>query len=247
MQQGTSPSKSLSYSNTPAKIEDRTEKNEVNPLHSFNKDNKIKTVQSPNEQKIILDVPIIEQKPELKYGCEVTSLAMILQYAGITIDKMELANEIPKDNDPVKKTKSGDITHWGNPNHGFVGDMTGKNKGYAVYAKPMEKLMNQYLPGRTVNLTGKPFETLLQQVQNQRPVLVWTTGDFKSPDRWESWKHGSEKIKTPLDLHVVALVGFDSNNVYVNDPLTGIKNQKVSKQSFIRSWTELGKQALSYR
>jgi uncharacterized protein YvpB len=200
-----------------------------------------------HKEKVILNVPIIEQKPELKFGCEVTSLAMLLQYTGIKVDKMDLAKQIPKDDDPVSKNKSGDIIHWGNPNHGFVGDITGKNMGYAVYAQPVEKLMKRYLPNQTVNLTGKSFDTLLSQVQNQKPVLVWTTGDFKSPGRWESWNHGAEKIKTPLDLHVVVLTGFDSNHVYVNDPLTGGKNQKVSKQSFVNSWNALGKQALSYR
>ncbi|MBP1930091.1 C39 family peptidase [Ammoniphilus resinae] len=200
-----------------------------------------------SKQKIILDVPIIEQNPELKNGCEVTSLAMVLQYAGMKVGKMELAKQVPKDNDPVSKNSKGDITHWGNPAHGFVGDITGKNMGYAIFAKPLEKLMDRYLPNRTVNLTGKSFDTLLNQVQSKKPVLVWTTGDFKSPDRWESWTHGKEKIKTPLDLHVVVLTGFDSNYVYVNDPLTGRKNQKVDKQSFIRSWNELGKQALSYK
>lgn len=222
-----------------------------NPISHSNKAAETKIQEeillTSDEKKVILDVPIIEQKPELKFGCEVTSLAMVLQYTGIKVDKMELARQVPKDNDPVAKNSTGDIIHWGNPNHGFVGDITGKAMGYAVYAKPLEKLMNHYLPNRTVNLTDKPFDALLRQVQNQLPVVVWTTGDFKSPDRWESWNHGSEKIKTPLDLHVVVLTGFDSNHVYINDPLTGEKNQKVNKPSFIHSWTALGKQALSYR
>lgn len=52
-------------------------------------------------------------------------------------------------------SKNGDITQWGDPKEGFVGDITGKNKGYAVYVQPLQELMEQYLPNRTVNLTGK--------------------------------------------------------------------------------------------
>ncbi len=48
------------------------------------------------QEKVILDVPLISQKPELKYGCEVTSLAMVLQHAGIKVNKMQLANSIQK-------------------------------------------------------------------------------------------------------------------------------------------------------
>lgn len=182
----------------------------------------------------------------MKYGCEVTSLAMVLKHAGIETDKLKLADELPKDNDPLKKTDSGNITSWGNPDHGFVGDITGKNAGYAVYVGPLEKVMNQYLRNRSINLTRRPFEEILGQIKKGRPVILWTTGDYKIPDRWESWKHGNEKIKTPLDLHAVVLVGFDAEHLYLNDPLTGKKKQKTKRDSFLESWTALGQQALSY-
>jgi len=195
---------------------------------------------------VLLDVPIIKQNPELKYGCEVTSLAMLLQYSGVKTNKMKLANELPKDNDPMKKTASGDITHWGNPDQGFVGDITGKSAGYAVYAGPLEKLMNQYLKNRTINLTRKSFDEVLEQIKKGKPVILWTTGDYKIPDRWESWKHGKEEINTPLDLHAVVLVGFDKEHLYINDPLTGKKALKTKKASFLKSWKALGQQALSY-
>ncbi|GAB7386798.1 hypothetical protein BSNK01_06340 [Bacillaceae bacterium] len=184
-----------------------------------------------NKSKVLLDVPLIAQKPELKFGCEVTSLAMVLQYAGVRVGKMELAENLPKDGDPVAKTHTGDITHWGNPAHGFVGDVKGQNMGYAVYDRPLQKLMEHYLPGRSLNLTGQPFDQLLQQVREGKPVVVWTTGDFQ----------------LPLDLHAVVLVGFDENFVYVNDPLAGQKARKVAKRPFISSWKAMGKQALSYR
>ncbi|SFJ72481.1 MULTISPECIES: C39 family peptidase [unclassified Bacillus (in: firmicutes)] len=201
----------------------------------------------PKQEKVILDVPLIPQKPELKFGCEVTSLAMVLQHAGVKVDKMELANNIKKDNDPPSVSKNGDILQWGDPKEGFVGDITGEKMGYAVYVEPLQQLMERYLPNRTVNLTGKSFDDVLAQVKMNKPVVVWTTGDYKIPDRWASWQHGNEKITAPLDLHAIVLVGFENGYIYMNDPLTEKKALKVNKETFIQSWDALGKQALSYR
>lgn len=203
--------------------------------------------QAAPKESVMLDVGLIRQNPELKYGCEVTSLAMMLKFAGVKTNKMELYEQIKKDPDPIVKSKTGDILHWGNPAEGFVGDMTGKEPGYAAFDQPMIDLINKKLPGRAVNLTNKPFEHVLAHMSRGLPVVVWTTGDYRLPDRWEGWHHKNEHIKTPLDLHVVVLVGYDSNHVYLNDPLSGKKQAKVGKEQFISSWKALQSRAVSYQ
>ncbi|MED4226169.1 C39 family peptidase [Neobacillus cucumis] len=194
----------------------------------------------------MLDVVLIRQNPELRYGCEVTSLAMVLNYAGVKTNKMDLYRSIRKDPDPLISSSQGDILRWGNPADGFVGDMTGRRAGYAVFDRPMIALINQKLPGRAVNLTNQSFNRVLAHVSSGHPVVVWTTGDYRLPDRWEGWYHGNQYIKTPLDLHAVVLVGYSTNYVYLNDPLSGRKQVKVSKAQFIRSWKALRSRAVSY-
>ncbi|MDR4946209.1 C39 family peptidase [Neobacillus cucumis] len=194
----------------------------------------------------LLDVVLIRQNPELRYGCEVTSLAMVLNYAGVKTNKMDLYRNIHKDPDPLIRSSKGDILRWGNPTDGFVGDMTGRRAGYAVFDRPMIDLINQKLPGRAVNLTNQPFDRVLAHVSSGHPVVVWTTGDYRLPNRWEGWYHGNQYIKTPLDLHAVVLVGYSTNYVYLNDPLSGRKQVKVSKAQFIRSWKALRSRAVSY-
>ncbi|MET3698169.1 uncharacterized protein YvpB [Bacillus oleivorans] len=197
------------------------------------------------KKEMMVDVPLIKQNPELKFGCEVTSTAMLLQYAGVPVNKMELYKQVKKDPDPLVE-RNGNIISWGNPADGFVGDMTGKKKGYAVFDQPIEDLVNQYLDGKAINFTNQPFSSLLTHVGKGFPIVIWTTGDYKLPNRWESWEHQGKTIKTPLDLHVVVLVGYDQEYVYLNDPLSGVKQAKVDKEQFIQSWDALEKRAVSY-
>lgn len=219
--------------------------NEYILQQNFDTKTKDKPVVAISQTKMI-NVPLINQNPELRYGCEVTSLAMVLNYAGVKVSKMELYKKVKKDGDPIRRSPNGDILRWGNPHEGFVGDMTGRYAGYAVFDKPIAQLVNNYLPNRAVNLTNQSFDKVLQHVSKGYPVVVWTTGDYRLPDRWESWRHGNQVIKTPLDLHAVVLVGYDQQYVYLNDPLSGRKKVKVNKQRFIKSWHALKSRAVSY-
>jgi uncharacterized protein YvpB len=218
----------------------------IHEIRTAGKETAGKPGSAASREKIVLDVPLIKQNPELKYGCEVTSLAMMLHYAGVKADKMELYHKIKKDPDPIIKSNR-DIVQWGNPAHGFVGDMTGKKAGYAAFDKPIYELAGHYLPGRALNLTGKSFEDILAHLGQGYPVVVWTTGDYRLPDRWESWTHDGEVIKTPLDLHAVTLVGYDRQSVYINDPLSGKKQVRIAKERFKSSWHALKSRAVSYK
>lgn len=73
--------------------------------------NEIVSQVSSSSNKILLDVPLIKQNPELRYGCEVTSLAMVLNYAGVKVTKMDLFKDIEKDSDPLVR-KNGNIIKW---------------------------------------------------------------------------------------------------------------------------------------
>src|SRR4051794_5811406 len=88
-------------------------------------------------EEIQLDVPLLNQMdaPRLFNGCEVTSLAMLLQYWGIHVTKNELAAQIPRVPLQYSNGKSG------NPNMGFVGNME-DGPGLGVYHGPIFYLAN---------------------------------------------------------------------------------------------------------
>lgn len=197
------------------------------------------------KKSAMIDAPVFAQLPELPAGCEITSLTMLLQYYGITKTKMELVAEMPKDNTPIKLNADGSPAFWGNPNIGFVGDVTRKQRGFGIYHAGLFPLLKSYIP-EAIDITGESFELFEQQVASGIPVLIWTTIDFNIPYKWVTWDTPIGPIQTTYAEHAVLLVGYDENNVYLNDPLSGKKQVQVNKDQFIDSWSAMGKQGLTY-
>ncbi|MGN7382824.1 MULTISPECIES: C39 family peptidase [unclassified Paenibacillus] len=199
----------------------------------------------PYPSSAMLTAPAIRQYPELYSGCEVTSLAMLLQFAGFDKDKMELAEEMPKDPTPIRYNEDGSIAYWGNPNLGFVGEVTGKAKGFGIFHTALIKQLESYIPS-AVDLTGGEFEDIERHIAGGIPVIAWTTITFRIPDKWVVWDTPIGPIKTTFIEHAVLVVGYDENYVYVNDPYSGKAQVKVDKARFIETWELMGKQAITY-
>lgn len=199
------------------------------------------------KERVLLDVPVVNQLPELPRGCEVTSLAMLLESAGASVDKMTLAKEVKRDPSPYL-VKNGKV-HFGNPHKGFVGDMYNFNKpGLGVYHEPIMELGENYLPGRLVNLTGESFEELKIPLSDGRPVWVIINSEYREiPDSFfETWETKSGPVKITKKEHSVLITGYDQKYIYFNDPLTGKKNKKAPIRDFEKSWVQMGSQALTY-
>jgi uncharacterized protein YvpB len=195
------------------------------------------------KESILLTVPVLQQFPELPRGCEVTSLAMLLNFAGISVDKLTLADEIPK----VPYFSDG---YFGNPHQGFVGNMYTYNQpGLGVYHEVIEELANQYLPGKIENLSGEPFSSVQKKLNTGKPVwvIVGSTFSFLPEDQWEAWYTKEGEIKITRRMHSVLVTGYDENNVYFNDPFYPDQNKSANLQSFVASWTQFGSQAISLK
>jgi uncharacterized protein YvpB len=195
---------------------------------------------------VIIDAPLIKQYPELPRGCEVTSLAMLLQFAGENVDKMTLANEVKKD--PTPYSVSGGKVHFGNPHDGFVGDMYNlQNPGLGVFHEPIRELAEQYLPGRIIDMTGSDFEKLKIPLSAEQPVWVIINTAYQkiSEDLFQTWETPSGAVKVTSKEHSVLVTGYDDQFIYFNDPLTGIKNKTAPIQDFKEAWVQMGSQAIT--
>ena len=195
------------------------------------------------KQSILLSVPAIQQFPELPRGCEVTSLAMLLNFAGVTVDKLTLADEIPK----VPYLTDG---FYGNPHHGFVGNMYTYNEpGLAVYHEVIEELANQYLPNKIDNITGDRFSSVQKKLNEGKPVwvIVGSTFTFLPEEHWKTWNTTDGEIKITTKTHSVLVTGYDENNVYFNDPFYRDQNRSANFEDFVTSWTQFGSQAIAIK
>ncbi|WP_165770734.1 C39 family peptidase [Bacillus cereus] len=199
---------------------------------------------NPLPEKIVLShVPFIRQLPELKRGCEVTSLTMLLQSANIQVDKMRLAKEIHK------------VPFWignkhGHPNEGFVGNIyTYSYPGYGAYHKPIYKLAQQYLGERAIDLTGKDIESIYTQIRSGIPVLVITNSTFRrlSDGHFRNWETPQGMVRITYYEHSVLVTGYDKEKVYFHNPLGTEPHTAVSKNEFQTAWEQMGKQAISYQ
>lgn len=189
----------------------------------------------------IMNVPLINQYPELPTGCEVTALTMLLQYNGVSIRKTTVADDLPKVSLPYYKNG---VKVGPHPNQGFIGTPYSK-VSYGVYAEPILKLINKYLPGRVEDLRGKPLEELLRRIDEGRPVMIWGTIGMENISYSQSWVTSDGQLfKWPNGEHAVIIVGYDEKYIYINDPYSG-KEKKYKRDIINNRYVSLGKQALS--
>lgn len=191
------------------------------------------------------DVPMILQYPELPRGCEVTSLAMLLNFAGVEVDKMKLADEVRKDPTPFSKKEN--VTTFGNPYDGFVGDMYSlDNPGLGVYHGPIRNLAEKYLPGQIVDMTEASFEDILYPVSQGAPVwvIVPSTYDIVPEEQWQTWETPTGTINVTRKMHSVIIVGYDDQYIHVNDPYGRVS--QLPRKNFQKGWEQMGRQAITF-
>lgn len=188
----------------------------------------------------LLNIPLVSQYPELPSGCEVTALAMALQYYGESVNKKNLADSMIYDNVPIKRAANRVILQWGDPDVGYVGNPYAL--GITINPKPLKKLADHYRP--SVALHGENFNVIKNYVKQGNPTLVWFTLNYEMPMQ-RTWNTPEQKeVFAPRPLHCIVITGIDENYVYFNDSDAGKKNVKVSKDQFIKVYNAMGKRAL---
>lgn len=191
--------------------------------------------------KEIQGIPSISQMPELPSGCEITALTMLLNWAGVNVDKQDIARLIPKGAVPVF---SNNAYRGGNPENAFIGDPFSSG-GLGVFHRPIALMLDRYLPGQSIDITGVEFENILKTIDSGRPVIVWATLDMAEPRIDISWyDEKGESVAWLIPEHAYLLAGYSDTEVIVDDPSIG-KRLYYPISEFKERWDAMGRQSVT--
>lgn len=233
-------------------LENSTENNGYTTIENFTYDStkpyyRLQTHFSRDEQE--LDVPVVMQNPELPHGCEITSLTAVLNYFGMNVSKLEMADHYL----PKQKIQSVDNQRFGpNPHVAFAGNPRDKANGMYVFAAPIVQAAEAVIADKqadlqVTNMSKASQEDILQLVREGVPVVTWVTLDLSTPKKNSDrgWVYEGETASSAayMNLHAVVLTGHLGDKVVVMDPLKGYVTYNVDQ--FFKSYQELGQQAVA--
>lgn len=201
-------------------------------------------IQLEDGQEVTLQL----QEPQLPNGCEVTSLAMLLGWAGYPVDKLELYQEYLPRQDFTETPEGWKI--GGNPEEVYVGDATSELGGWYCFEEPIVEAGNAYLQdqgsGEQVEaVSGLSHRELDEFLRRDIPLVVWVTLDYDTPmDSIHNWYLSDGTFYQPYaNLHCVVVLARGDQGYLTADPLEGW--QWVDESLFWASFDAMGRRAVT--
>lgn len=201
--------------------------------------------------KIQLDVPVVNQYPELPNGCEITSATAYLNYIGIKVDKIELCDNYLPRSIQFTYFDNGKQRTGPDPYETFVGNP--KKTGFGCYNTVIEKSLNNFFDDRGYEYEAIILENLYAEdlealVRAGMPVQVWASSNmvalqYIDSNKWILETTG-EEFCWPKNSHSLVLCGYDSERFYFSDPNNKMKIVSYRKKDFLERWEQLGKQSI---
>lgn len=192
----------------------------------------------------------------LSSGCETYACTMLLQTLGYDITEYEFADNYLYCYD-VYYGSDGNM-YGPDMNCAFAGNVY-NGYGYGINAPAMAKCINEYLHTvddgkQAVALSGASLDDLCQQyVANDIPVMVWATTYMDEPYEKFSWivEYVDENARHEVgdtevwlqNEHCMMLCGFDEENYYFGDSVSG-DISVFSKEISNERYAQLGYQAI---
>lgn len=190
--------------------------------------------------------PIILQMPELRKGCEITALTMVLNFYGYQADKSDMAfNYLPKMPENLRYGPDGRL-YGSDLNQYFIGDPSGS--GHVCGSGAIVTAANMYLEAqgsswRAVSRDGTLPDQLYEIVCQGIPVIVWVTIGMQDRRPAQGWyTETGGYVDWSTNDHTAVLIGYTGNTVRIADPLAGIV--EYDRQRFEEAFASRSRQCV---
>ena len=130
----------------------------VSILSGAQKEGSKTTTYNDNGQIVAVynDAEVISQLPELPTGCEITAVTMMLRYAGYDVNKVQLANIMPRSN---------------NGDYGFVGNPFSPS-GWWIFPTGIAPVVDRFV-GHHEIMTGASMQRIQDKLKQGHLVVAW--------------------------------------------------------------------------
>lgn len=195
------------------------------------------------DKDIALDVPYLSQEGILPTGCEVTSTAMVMQYWGVEVDAVTLAEELPCGE---LCWKEDGLLYGPHPKDLFVGSPF-DSSGYGCFAPVIANLV----PAVDKNLHAEVIKGLSLEelygryILREIPILVWCTINMLETTPGTEWilPDGSE-FKWPRNEHCMVLIGRTGEEYICLDPYDSNGEVHIERELLESRYMDMGSQAV---
>lgn len=201
--------------------------------------------------KVIVNVPLINQYPELPVGCEPVCAASVLNYLGYDIDKVTFTQSYLRwdDNFYYGENK---ISHGPDPRKVFAGDPF--KWGYGCSSGVLAEAMNSFFTINNAPCTALALDEQINSADIEKlidggvPIIVWATKDMKpfnyrQPSEWIIDETGEEYCWY-ANSHTLVLCGYDNTCYYFMDCADKKEITAYLKDRFINRFGDNGSQAV---
>lgn len=203
------------------------------------------------EQKLLLDIPFIDQRKNWPTGCESVSAVMVLQYFDIAVTVEEFVDGYLPLGAAPHENEDGVMTGC-DPRLAFPGDPRTR-EGWGCYAPVIQSSLERFLkewPGGERLSVKAPEKCSLEKlcedyVKQGIPVLVWATIGMEPPQSNCTFflEETGEEFRWIYPMHCLVLTGWDDAGYYFNDPMAGEATHYLKKETE-EAYAGLGMQAV---
>lgn len=179
--------------------------------------------------RILIDVPYIDQSGVYPTGCESVSAVMLLRFLGmdITVDEF-IENYLDKQD---FEERDGEL-YGPDPRNYFCGSPYDEDS-FGCYAPVIVRALNRAFADLQ-NRTGQSYEAadetgtsteelFLRYIDKGMPVVYWACINMREPIIGPMWRliDTGETFTWVSNEHCMLLVGYDAEGYYFNDPYEG--------------------------